>query len=40
MKKITKEEVKRIMALSDAFGPSGMEDEVSALVQKELNGVL
>ena len=28
------------MALSDAFGPSGMEDEVSALVQKELNGVL
>ena len=23
MKKITKEEVKRIMALSDAFGPSG-----------------
>ena len=40
MKKITKDEIKRIIALSDAFGPSGMEDEVSALVRKELDGVL
>jgi len=40
MNKITKEEIRRIIELSDAFGPSGMEDEVSALVQKELDGVL
>ena len=29
-------EIERILALSNAFGPSGMEDEVSALVQSEL----
>lgn len=40
MKKPTKQEIKRILALSDAFGPSGMEDEVSALVRAELDGVL
>lgn len=40
MKKITKDEIRRIIAVSDAFGPSGMEDELSALVQKELDGVL
>ncbi len=32
-------EIKRILALSDAFGPSGMEDEVSALVQNELKEI-
>lgn len=37
---IRQDEVKRILALSDAFGPSGLEDEVSALVKKELEGVL
>ena len=40
MDKLTQQEIDRILALSDAFGPSGMEDEVSALVQKELAGVL
>ena len=40
MKKITKDEVKRIIALSDVFGPSGMEDDVCALVKAELDGVL
>lgn len=37
---IRQDEVKRILALSDAFGPSGLEDEVSTLVKKELEGVL
>ncbi|NCB33609.1 MAG: M42 family peptidase [Erysipelotrichia bacterium] len=32
-------EIKRIIALSDAFGPSGMEDDVSALVKEELNRI-
>ena len=36
MDKLTQQEIDRILALSDAFGPSGMEDEVSTLVQKEL----
>ena len=40
MTQITKREVDRILALSDAFGPSGMEDAVSALVRAELDGVL
>ena len=40
MEKLTKQEIERILALSDAFGPSGLEDEVSALVRKELDGVL
>ena len=40
MEKLTKTEIERILALSDAFGPSGLEDEVSALVQKELDGIL
>ena len=39
MTQITKREVDRILALSDAFGPSGMEDAVSALVRAELDGV-
>ena len=37
---IREDEVKRILALSDAFGPSGCEDDVSALVKQELEGVL
>ena len=40
MREIRNDEVKRILALSDAFGPSGLEDEVSALVRKELEGTL
>lgn len=40
MEKLTNREIERILALSDAFGPSGMEDEVSSLVIKELDGVL
>ena len=30
-------EIERIRALSDAFGPSGFEDEVADLVEKNLN---
>ena len=40
MEKLTQTEINRILALSDAFGPSGLEDEVSALVRRELGGVL
>ena len=40
MEKLTQTEINRILALSDAFGPSGLEDEVSALVRRELDGVL
>ena len=40
MNRLTQEEMRRILALSDAFGPSGLEDEVSALVRQELEGVL
>ena len=40
MRKITDQEKERILALSNAFGPSGMEDEVSRLVQEELAGTL
>ncbi len=40
MYQITDLEKNRIIALSDAFGPSGMEDEVSGLVRKELAGTL
>ena len=31
------EEIERIIALSNAFGPSGFEDEVSDLVKDELS---
>ena len=31
------EEIDRIIALSNAFGPSGFEDEVSDLVKDELS---
>ena len=40
MKKPTQQEISRILELSDAFGPSGMEDAVSAIVRRELEGVL
>ena len=30
-------EIERIQALSNAFGPSGFEDEVSTLVKNELS---
>lgn len=36
---LNQNEIRRILALSDAFGPSGMEDEVSALVRSELSGM-
>ena len=32
------ERIERIIALSDAFGPSGFEDDVAALVRSELDG--
>ena len=31
-------EIERIIALSDAFGPSGFEDDVAAIVKQELSG--
>ncbi len=31
-------EIERIIALSDAFGPSGFEDDVAAIVKEELSG--
>jgi len=34
---LNQKEISRILALSDAFGPSGMEDEVTSLVRRELN---
>ncbi len=40
MRKISEKEIERIISLSDAFGPSGMEDEVSAYVRQQLKDTM